>query len=74
MIYTMIYTNENDMMGTFIFVSDRHNKDYAWAEFIEKYAKPGQSPVAILPGNHLVYFPQDISFTESNLTSSHLGL
>ena len=74
MIYTMIYKDENDMMGTFTFVSDRHSKDYAWTEFIEKYAKPGQSPVAILPGNHLVYFPQDISFTESSLTSSHLGL
>ena len=51
-------------MGTFTFVSNRHNKDYAWAEFIETYAKEGQSPVAIMPGNHIVYFPQDISFTQ----------
>ena len=38
MIYTVIYTNEVDMMGTFTFVSNRHSKDHAWAEFIEKYA------------------------------------
>ena len=74
MIYTMIYKDENDMMGTFIFVSHRHSKDFAWTEFIEKYAEDGQSPVAILPGNHLVYFPQDISFTDSALTSPRLGL
>jgi len=64
MIYTVIYKDENDMMGTFTFVSHRHGKDCAWTEFIEKYAKDGQSPVAILPGNHLVYFPHDISFTQ----------
>ena len=64
MIYTVIYTDQNDLMGTFTFVSNRHSKDYAWAEFIEKYAKDGQSPVAIMPGNHIVYFPQDISFTQ----------
>ena len=64
MIYTVIYTNEVDMMGTFTFVSNRHSKDYAWAEFIEKYAEEGQSPVAILPGNHIVYFSHDISFTQ----------
>ena len=64
MIYTVIYTDQNDLMGTFTFVSNTHNKDYAWAEFIETYAKEGQSPVAIMPGNHIVYFPQDISFTQ----------
>ena len=64
MIYTVIYTDQNDLMGTFTFVSQKHSKDYAWAEFIEKYAKEDQSPVAIMPGNHIVYFPQDISFTQ----------
>ena len=64
MIYTVIYTNENDTMGTFTFVSHRHDKNYAWTEFINEYAKPGQSPLAILPGNHIVYFPHDISFTQ----------
>lgn len=64
MTYTMIYKDENDMMGTFTFVSHRHDKNSAWAEFIKKYAKEGQSPVAILPGNQIVYFPHDISFTQ----------
>jgi hypothetical protein len=74
MTYTVIYKDENDMMGVFAFVSHRHSKDYAWVEFIERYAEKGQSPVAIMPGNHLVYFLQDISFTESSLTSPRLGL
>ncbi len=64
MIYTVIHTDENDMLGTFTFVSQRHCKNYAWTEFIEKYAQQGQSPVAIMPGNHIVYFSQDISFTQ----------
>ena len=64
MIYTVIYKNEVDMMGTFTFASDRHDKSHAWTEFIEKYAEPDQSPLAILPGNQLVYFPHDISFTQ----------
>ena len=64
MIYTVIYKDENDMMGTFTFVSSRHSKDFAWTEFIDKYAQSGQSPLAIMPGNHIVYFPQDISFTQ----------
>ena len=63
MIYTVIYKNESDLMGTFTFVSQRHDKNSAWAEFIKDYAKPGQSPMAIMPGHQIVYFPQDISFT-----------
>ena len=64
MIYTVIHRNENDMMGTFTFVASRHDKDHAWSEFVDKHAEEGQSPVAIMPGNHIVYFPQDISFTQ----------
>jgi len=64
MIYTVIYKDEVDMMGAIAFVSERHDKNRAWAEFIEKHAKPEQSPVAIMPGNHIVYFPHDISFTQ----------
>ena len=64
MIYTMIYKDKNELMATFTFVSQRHSKDYAWTEFIDKYAEDGQEPIAIMPGNHLVYFPQDISFTQ----------
>ena len=74
MIYTVIYKDENDVMGTFTFVSHKHDKNFAWAEFIEEYAQPGQSPMAIMPGNHIVYFPQDISFTEMILNSSHAVL
>ena len=64
MIYTVIYVDENDMMGTFRFASHKHDKNHAWSEYIETYASPGQSPVAIMPGNHIVYFPHDISFTQ----------
>ena len=64
MIYTVIYKDESDMMGTFTFVSQKHDKSFAWAEFIKDYAKPGQSPMAIMPGHQVVYFPQDISFTQ----------
>jgi hypothetical protein len=64
MIYTVIYVDENDMMGAFTFVSHNHDKNYAWSEYIKTYAQPGQSPVAIMPGNHIVYFPHDISFTQ----------
>ncbi|MEC9039216.1 MAG: hypothetical protein VX787_06750, partial [Pseudomonadota bacterium] len=60
----VIHTDENDMMGAFTFVSERHSKDCAWTEFIEKHAKAGQSPLAIMPGNQIVYFPHDISFTQ----------
>jgi len=61
--YTVIYRNENDTMGTFTFVSRRHDKNYAWVEFEKEYAEAGQVPVMIMPGNHLVYFASDISFT-----------
>jgi hypothetical protein len=64
MTYTVIYTDANDLMGTFTFVSQRHSKSYAWVEFIEKYAEDGQEPIAIMPGNHIVYFPQDLSLTQ----------
>jgi len=63
MTYTVIYKDRQDRMGTFTFVSPRHSKDYAWSEFIEKYAEEGQAPLAIMPGNHIVFFPHDISFT-----------
>ena len=64
MTYTVIYKDTNDLMGTFTFVSQRHSKSYAWVEFIEKYAEDGQEPIAIMPGNHIVYFPQDLSLTQ----------
>ena len=63
MTYTVIYKNSDGTMDTFTFVSTRHCKNHAWGEFTEKYAKKGQSPLAIMPGNHIVFFPQHISFT-----------
>ena len=63
MIFTIIYEEETGNLGVFTFVSTRHDKNYAWNEFKEDYAKAGQSPIAIMPGNHLVYFASDISFT-----------
>jgi len=62
MIYTVIYKDDSDMMGTFTFASQKHDRTHAWTEYTQKYATDGQSPVAIMPGNHIVYFPQDISF------------
>ena len=64
MIYTIIYKGTDDLMGTLTFVSHRHCKDFAWTEFIEDYAEEGQVPIAIMPGNHIVHFLQDISFTQ----------
>ena len=64
MTYTVIYEEEKGNMGTFTFVSNRHDKNYAWVEFQEKYAAEGQTPVMVMPGNHLVYFASDISFTK----------
>jgi len=61
--YTVIYEDQNGNLGTFTFVSARHDKNYAWAEFAEKYAKEGQEVIGIMPGNQLVYFSSDISFT-----------
>ena len=64
MTYTVIYEERGSgAMGTFTFVSRCHDKNYAWAEFIKEYAEDGQAPVMIMPGNHLVYFASDISFT-----------
>ena len=64
MTYTVIYEEKDTgNMGTFTFVSRRHSKSYAWAEFEKEYAQEGQTPIMIMPGNHLVYFASDISFT-----------
>ena len=63
MTFTVIYKDASGTMDTFTFVASRHCKNYAWGEFTEKYAEKGQSPVAIMPGNQIVFFPQHISFT-----------
>ena len=63
MIYTVIYEDQNGNLGTFTFASTRHDKNYAWIEFAERYAEKGQEVIGIMPGSHLVYFSPDISFT-----------
>ena len=60
MIYTVIYTDQNDLMGTFTFVSNRHNKDYAWAEFIEKYAKEAGFNIISSKGGTFPNLAQDL--------------
>ena len=65
MTYTVIYEEKDTgNMGTLTFVSHRHDKNYAWTEFEKEYAKEGQVPVMIMPGNHIVYFASDISFKD----------
>ena len=64
MTYTVIYEQEDTgNMGTFTFVSARHDKNYAWTEFQDTYAKDGQRIVALMPGRQIVYFDSHISFT-----------
>jgi hypothetical protein len=64
MVYTVIYEEKDTgNMGTLTFAPRRHDKSWAWAEFEKNYAEPGQVPVMIMPGNHVVYFASDISFT-----------
>ena len=64
MTYTVIFEEEETgNRDTFTFMSSRHDKNHAWVEFEKEYAKEGQAPVMIMPGNHLVYFASDISFT-----------
>ena len=42
MTYTVIYEEQNTgNMGTFTFVSRRHDKNYAWVEFEKEYAQEG---------------------------------
>jgi|TARA_R110000868_G_scaffold59626_3_gene183002 hypothetical protein len=64
MTYTVIYEEKDTgNMNTLTFVSQQHCKNHAWIQFEEEYAKDGQIPVMIMPGNHIVYFASDISFT-----------
>jgi hypothetical protein len=48
-------------MGTFTFVSRKHDKSYAWHEFIKEYSTCEQHPVAIMPGHVVAYTNKDIS-------------
>lgn len=62
MTYTIIYKDRNDdSMGTFTFVSKRHDKNYAWIEFKREHATCSQEPIAMIPGHAVVYLPNCIS-------------
>jgi hypothetical protein len=63
MTYTVIYEDQNGNLGAFTFASTRHDKNHAWVEFGKRYAEEGQEVIGIMPGNQLVYFSPDISFT-----------
>tara|TARA_R100001480_G_scaffold43157_1_gene56103 strand:- start:463 stop:675 length:213 start_codon:yes stop_codon:yes gene_type:complete len=61
MVYTIIYKDTADgTMGTFTFVSQRHDKNYAWAEFKKRYAECHQEPIAMMPGQAMIYLPDDV--------------
>ena len=62
MIYTVIYHDrEDNSMGAHTFVSSTHDKNYAWAEFKKKHATCSQEPVAMMPGEAVVFFADCIS-------------
>jgi hypothetical protein len=65
MTYTIIYKDRNNnSMGTFTFVSRRHDKNYAWVEFEREHATCDQEPIAMIPGHAVVYLPDCISPTD----------
>ena len=68
MIYTVIYSFEKGN-GSYTFISS-HDKNVAWYDFIHNHAEPGQTPIAICPGNIVVYFEDCISPEESGNEAS----
>ena len=65
MVYTVLYKDRNDnSMGTFTFVAQQHDKNYAWAEFIKHYATCDQEPIALMPGQTMIYLPDSITHVE----------
>ncbi len=61
MIYTIIY-KLNNQFNTFTFAT-KHDKKIAWQDYVENYAESGAEPVAMYPGNNVVYFQRDIDET-----------
>ena len=59
MVYTIIY-KQNDTLSTFTFHT-KHDKNVAWYDFINNHAEEGQTPIAICPGNIVIYFEDCIS-------------
>ena len=69
--YTVIYKDRSDnTMGTFTFVAQRHDKNYAWAEFKKRYATCSQEPIALIPGQAMIYFSDGIVPVEINSEAS----
>ncbi len=64
MVYTIIY-KINERLSTFTFAS-KHDKNHAWADFVENYAKPGAEPLAMYPGSNIIYFKSDIDETSKS--------
>ena len=64
MIYTIIY-KLNNSFNTFTFAT-KHDKKFAWNDYIENYAEEGQVPVAMYPGNNVIYFKRDIDETSKS--------
>ena len=59
MVFTIIY-KQNNQLQTFVFAS-KHDKSSAWRDYIDNYAEDGQEPVAMFPGNNIIYFERDIN-------------
>ena len=58
MVFTIIYKQDNQLQ-TFVFAS-KHDKNMAWRDYIDNYAEQGQEPIAMYPGNNIIYFERDI--------------
>ena len=58
MVYTIIY-KQNERLSTFTFHT-KHDKNVAWQDYIDNYAERGQEPIAMYPGNNIIYFERDI--------------
>tara|TARA_Y100001938_G_C7889300_1_gene328993 strand:+ start:31 stop:237 length:207 start_codon:yes stop_codon:yes gene_type:complete len=59
MVYTVVYSCQSGN-GSYTFVSS-HDKNVAWYDFINNHAEEGQTPIAICPGNIVIYFEDCIS-------------
>jgi len=57
-IYTIIY-KLNNKFNTFTFAS-KHDKKFAWQDYLDNYADDGAEPVAMYPGSNIIYFKRDI--------------
>ena len=68
MIYTIIYSSQSGN-GSYTFVSS-HDKNDAWNDYINNHAEEGQEPLAICPGNIVVFFEDCISPEKSGNEAS----